>query len=411
MKFANILAIFFLLLNCPAAGNNEGCVQCHTDESILETLVAIPKIKSHMGIGPAGPPAVVIPKTYYKRYLIDKSMLEKDPHFVNGCSSCHKGDEKSTEQETAHKGVIKKPSDDLKICGDCHGDIAEAYQNASHYTVQEMFNKVSRRFSKKEVKVFAETVFGQSCKSCHASCGDCHVRSPSKDGICAGFINGHGFVKRDEGKTCAVCHGGRVYPEYTGKHNASPDVHFQKGMACIDCHKKSHIHGGPDGARKTEKMVQNRPKCIDCHKLGKETKVSAKLAHARHEGSVSCYGCHSQGDYNNCYSCHIGKGATSKLGFILGLNPDDKKTLTTLRAIPITRDTFLSAGIKMENYDEVPDYRAASVHNIQKSTERTRSCDTCHIKRKGFLSKESLIKNGSKTNESLIFKMLPLNIN
>ena len=126
---------------------------------------------------------------------------------------------------------------------------------------------------------------------------------------------------------------------------------------------------------------------------------------------MSCYGCHSQGEYNNCYNCHIGKGATSKLGFILGLNPDDKKTLTTLRAIPITRDTFLSAGIKMENYDEVPDYRAASVHNIQKSTERTRSCDTCHIKRKGFLSKESLIKNGSKTNESLIFKMLPLNIN
>jgi len=411
MKFTNFLVIFFLLLAYPAAGSNESCIQCHTDESILETLVTLPKIESLAGVGPAGPPAVVMPKTYYKRYLIDKSMLDKDPHFVNGCSSCHKGDEKSTEQEKAHKGVISKPSADLKICGDCHGDITEAYQNASHYTVQEMFNKASRRLSKKEEKVFAETVFGQSCKSCHASCGDCHVRSPSKDRISAGLINGHGFVKRDEGKTCGVCHGGRVYPEYTGKHNGNPDVHFQKGMACVDCHKKRHLHGGADGIRTNEKVAKNRPKCTDCHKLGKETKVTAKLAHSRHEGSVSCYGCHSQGEYNNCYNCHIGKGATSKLGFILGLNPGDKKTLTTLRAIPVTRDTFLSAGIKMENFDEVPDYRATSVHNIQKSTERTRSCDTCHVKRKGFLSKESLIKNGSKTNESLIFKMLPLNIN
>jgi thiosulfate/3-mercaptopyruvate sulfurtransferase len=364
-----------------------------------------------MGIGPAGPPAVVIPKTYYKRYLIDKSMLEKDPHFVNGCSSCHKGDEKSTEQETAHKGVISKPSADLKICGDCHGDITEAYQNASHYTVQEMFNKVSKRFSKKEEAIFTDKVFAQSCKSCHASCGDCHVSSPSKEGVSTGLMRGHSFVKRDEGKTCAVCHGGRVYPEYTGKHNKSPDVHFQRGMACIDCHKKSHIHGGPDGARKNEKMVHNKPKCLDCHKLGKETKVTAKLAHARHEGSVSCYGCHSQGEYNNCYNCHIGKGATSKLGFILGLNPGDKKTLTTLRATPVTRNTFLGAGIKMENFDEVPDYRGTAVHNISRSTERTRSCDTCHVKRKGFLTKESLIKSGSKANESLIFKMLPLNIN
>jgi thiosulfate/3-mercaptopyruvate sulfurtransferase len=410
MKFTTIFAIFFLFLVCPAAGNNESCIQCHTDESILKSLVAIPKIKSHAGVGPAGPPAVVVPETYYKRYLIDKNILDKDPHFINECSFCHKGDKKSTEQEKAHKGVIKKPSADLKICGDCHSDITETYQSASHYTVQEMFKKVSRRFSKKEEKIFAEKVFGQSCKSCHASCGDCHVRSPLKDGISAGFMNGHGFVKKDEGKTCAVCHGGRVYPEYTGKHGGSPDVHFQKGMTCVDCHKKRHLHGGTDVVKTKEKTVENRPKCADCHKLGKETKATARIAHARHEGRVSCYGCHSQGEYYNCYNCHIGKNATSKSGFFLGVNPEDKKTLTTLRAIPVDRETFLGSGIKMENFDEVPDYRATSVHTIQKSTERTRSCDTCHVKRKGFLSKESLIKNGSKANEGLIFKMRSLSI-
>lgn len=411
MKFATFFAIFFLFLTCAAPASSEGCIQCHTDESILQSLVATPTIKPQTGVGPAGVPAAMTPKTYHKRFLIDKTILDKDPHFINGCSSCHKGDEKSLDQEKAHIGITKKPSADLKVCSECHSDITETYQNAPHYTVQGMLNKVSKRFSKKEERIFTEKVFEQSCKSCHASCGDCHVSSPSKGGVSNGFIKGHSFVKKNEEKTCGACHGGWVYPEYTGKQNSKSDVHFQRGMTCIDCHKKNHIHGVPDGVQKNEKTVPSKPRCIDCHTLGREAKVTARLAHSRHQGSVSCYGCHVQGVYTNCFDCHIGKGATSKLGFLLGVNPGDKRTLTTLRAIPVVRDTFFSAGIKMENFDEVPDYRAASVHNIHKITERTQSCDTCHVKRKGFLSKESLMKNGSKANEGLIFKLLPLNVN
>ena len=411
MKVVNLLlAVFLILLACPASGDNESCIQCHTEESILESLVSVPKVTHPRGVGPAGPPITVTPKTYYKRYLIDKTVLSKDPHFANGCSFCHQGDEKSTDQEKAHKGIIKKPSADLKVCANCHGDITEAYQGASHYTVKGMLDKASKRFSKKEEKIFEEKVFRQSCKSCHGSCGDCHVGSPSKDGISTGFLKGHGFVKKDEGKTCAVCHGGRVYPEYTGKISGKPDVHFQKGMACIDCHKKEHLHGNMGGAPSNKRMEGNKPQCRDCHEPGKEAKTTAKLAHARHEGTVSCYGCHSQGEYNNCYNCHIGTGATTRSGFILGAHPEDKKVLTTVRAIPVARDTFRSSGLKMEHFDQVPDYRATPVHNIQKITERTRSCDTCHVKRKGFLSKGSLIKNGSKANEGLIFRMRPLNI-
>lgn len=179
----------------------------------------------------------------------------------------------------------------------------------------------------------------------------------------------------------------------------------------IDAHKHRGTPSKIDLSTETRNQLPGaRIECIDCHKLGKEAKATAKLAHARHEGNVSCHGCHSQGEYQNCYNCHIEKGSTSRLGFILGVNPEDKKTLTTLRAIPVARETFLSTGIKMENFDEAPDYRATSVHNIQKSTERTRSCDTCHIQRKGFLLKGSLMKNGSKANESLIFRMRPLNI-
>jgi hypothetical protein len=402
MKLKCLLIIVFLLIARPAVSNDESCVECHTDETILESLVAIPKIELGERGGPAGKPASIVPRTYYKRYLVDKSILDKDMHLAMGCSFCHKGDDKSFEPEKAHRGVVSKPSADLKTCGDCHGEIRDSYQNTLHYTAQGMFDKVSRRLSKKEEKVFAEKVFGQSCKSCHASCGDCHVSSPSRDGISAGFLKGHRFVKRDEEKTCGVCHGGRVYSEYTGKYGRKPDVHFQKGMACIDCHKKEHLHGKDLTG---EKVGKSKPQCIDCHQIGKEAKVTARLAHAKHQKNVTCYACHSQGAYINCYDCHIGKGSLLKSGLILGADPQEKNVLTTLRAIPVTRETFQATGMKMENFDSVPDYRAAPVHNIQKNTERTGSCDACHTKRKGFLSRESIIRNGSKANESLIFRM------
>ena len=79
-----------------------------------------------------------------------------------------------------------------------------------------------------------------------------------------------------------------------------------------------------------------------------------------------------------------------------------------MRLIPTVRDTFKSAGIMMENYDSLPNYWNTPAHNIRKRTERTRSCDTCHIDKKNFLTKESLIENGSKANEALIYAPKPI---
>jgi hypothetical protein len=62
----------------------------------------------------------------------------------------------------------------------------------------------------------------------------------------------------------------------------------------------------------------------------------------------------------------------------------------------------------MENYDALPNYWDTPAHNIRKRTDRTRSCDTCHVEARGFLTKEQLIKGGSKMNEHLIVKPKPL---
>jgi hypothetical protein len=343
----------------------------------------------------------------YKGFLVDKALLTKDPHFANGCGPCHKGDEKATAKETAHKGLVPRPSEDLSLCAQCHEPIAASYKTSLHYTTAGLKHGVSGRLSEPEKKVFADKVFEKSCRTCHASCGDCHVKSPIIGGVNVGLIKGHAFVKRDEGRTCSLCHGGRVYPEFTGEYGGTADVHYEKGMVCMDCHKKSQSHG--DGrAYNSRQEFKDKPSCAGCHKAGTEKTEKARSAHTTHSASLSCQACHSSGPYRNCYECHSGKGAQAKPGFILGLNPRDKKTVTTLRVIPAVRDTFKDAGIPMADYDALPNYWNTVPHNIRKRTERTRSCEVCHDEKKDFLTKESLLKNGSKANESLIYAPKPL---
>ena len=344
----------------------------------------------------------------YKGFLVDAELLKKDPHFQMGCKFCHQGNDEGS-WDTAHKGLVKRPSDNLEICGRCHKEAADKYAKSLHYTTAGLKNGVRGRFSPAEAKHYDENVFEASCRSCHASCGGCHVKAPPVGGIGIGLIRGHKFVKKEEGKTCAFCHGGRVYPEFTGDYGGNPDVHYEKGMMCMDCHKKAEFHG--DGkAYASKQEVKDRPACVNCHdKLGKEKLLTTKIAHTTHRDKVTCYGCHSAGEYRQCYSCHAGAGATAKPGFILGLNPWDKKTLTTLRLIPTVRDTFAKVGIKMENFDALPNYWNSPVHNIRKRTDRTRSCDACHVERSGFLKKETLPENGSKANEGLIVAPKPIN--
>lgn len=338
---------------------------------------------------------------YYKGYLVDSALLAKDPHFSQGCDICHKGDKTSTKKESAHKGMVCRPSDNLKTCGRCHGKIADTYGKSLHYTTIGQRQGVMGRFSKAELKTFDKKVFEQSCRSCHASCGDCHVKSPPVSGISMGLIQGHKFVKKDEAKTCAFCHGGRVYPEYTGEYGGTTDVHYQKGMMCLDCHNKQELHG--DGQKyMTKQEVKDRPSCTNCHKTITSEKPMTTMAHNVHLGKVSCYGCHSGGQYRNCYNCHEGTGAKSEPGFILGKNPRNRNEVTTLRVIPTVRDSFAKAGIRMAHYDNLPNYWDTPAHNIRKRTDRTRSCDSCHKDRTGFLTRETLLKGGAKANEGLI---------
>jgi len=329
-------------------------------------------------------------------------MIGKEFHLSMDCIACHQGNKHAKVKEKAHQGRIARPSDNLKTCGICHISAGQNYAKSLHFTSLGQREGVKHRFSAEELKTFDQKVFEKSCRSCHASCGSCHVKSPPVGGITTGLLQGHKFVKKNEGKTCASCHGGRVYPEFTGEYGGTPDVHYQKGMMCNDCHNKQEMHG--DGnIYKSKNDVKDRPKCQSCHQ-----DKGNQVAHTIHRDKVSCQGCHSSGQYRQCYSCHSVHGSKAEPGFILGLNPRDRKTLTTLRIIPTIRNTFEPNGIRMENFDALPNYWNSAVHNIKKRTNRTRSCDACHVNKEGFLKPEGLIKEGSKENEKLIYDIKPI---
>ena len=134
---------------------------------------------------------------------------------------------------------------------------------------------------------------------------------------------------------------GKFYNHLTG------DVHYQKGMTCIDCHTKHDLHGDGNIYNKKHQAVEIR--CEDCHgdakavsnlktsagaplpnlkkqgdqviltsKMdGKERVVSqvkeiivhgsapakAAMGIAAHMNKMECYGCHARWA-PQCYGCH-----------------------------------------------------------------------------------------------------------
>lgn len=143
---------------------------------------------------------------------------------------------------------------------------------------------VARSYGRVDVRFFEK-----NCTGCHiSSCLDCHGSS------------GHGISKPSTGN-CLECHKGYYTGwDYTGRapredslryqrgkiangeHFLSmrPDVHFEKGMSCGDCHSMDSIALGKRSSRG----------CTDCHRISSgpvEHRIKAHLE------KLECYACHS----------------------------------------------------------------------------------------------------------------------
>lgn len=123
------------------------------------------------------------------------------------------------------------------------------------------------------------------CNVCHTSCLDCHY-TPGASGI-------HTFTKDPPAETCfgfgrgnSMCHAGTMHSrrgetyiggDYSVPQGMSPDVHYKKGLGCIECHPTGE--GGMG-------HIERKAFCQDCH-------LEVEEAHSKDvHNKMDCATCH-----------------------------------------------------------------------------------------------------------------------
>ena len=324
---------------------------------------------------------------------------------VLGCFSCHLGNPLSGSLDLAHKGMVLNPGElhiVQRTCGreGCHADQSKRVKNSLMATNRGIISTLRFYWGETPdhnehltVKMLMDSgldtpsvdYYRKLCGTCHlwmqkgslpgflaekgGGCTACHYLKPhrQKDGKKAN----HPFITRQiPMKNCARCHNrsGRIGLAFQGLYESEgygtpfhdgdfseeqledgrfvkrlpPDIHFQKGMICIDCHSQKEVMG--DGKEKAHFEEQLEITCGTCHsgqqklnrifKQGRERSGPQLLTNlvrekgriflkgkqdkrlhpldrfsdrdCRHQvhDKLSCQACHSRWA-PQCYGCHV----------------------------------------------------------------------------------------------------------
>lgn len=390
--------------SAPAAsvpnGENGQCLACHTDAGHLMQVVQPPASQSDSSCAaaPSRPP-------FLDAFV--NAEFTGSVHGRFGCTGCHGGNAKTDDPAQAHAGMT--PANET--CASCHAEIADRHATSLHATLGGMAHALKQRSGEANFHKL-NPMWESDCASCHAGCSDCHVTLPKAIG--GGLIKGHQFFKRPPmADTCAVCHGSRAGGEYLGHfEGVAPDVHFEAGMHCLDCHKND-LHG--DGKTYTDRwQVAGKPSCTDCHPALPNDK--AREHNAKH-ADVSCQVCHSQ-PYQNCFECHstVKDGAYMRsagrktLDFKIGRNTvaGYPYGIVTLRSNPVARETFKHFGQNLlPSFDDHPTWKTIAPHNIRRIPEQSQSCAGCHDNDALYLRDSDLDPHGAAANRNSLMLIEP----
>ncbi len=324
---------------------------------------------------------------------------------VLGCFTCHLGNPLTGSAELAHKGMILNPGELYivsKTCGQegCHTDQVKRVKSSLMATnrgiistLRFYWNETKNHHDgltvemllKSKLDTPAVDYYRKLCGTCHlwvqrhtlpgflsekgGGCTTCHNYKPPLDK--KGRKTNHPLItKHIPMKNCVRCHNrsGRIGLAYKGLYESEgygtpfedgdvsenqlfdgrfikilePDIHYAKGMICIDCHSQREIMG--DGKEKAHFEEQLEVTCITCHDgqerlekiyeenlkkpkypiltnlvkkdgkfflKGKNDQklhplhqfLKAKCRNSTHE-RLSCQACHSKW-VPQCYGCHV----------------------------------------------------------------------------------------------------------
>jgi hypothetical protein len=296
--------------------------------------------------------------------------VELDDHHRIDCISCHGGNGQTRTETEAHSGLVAAPAHPdhaLKACGTCHQRHVEMVADNDHYTLADHISAVRGAFGvqtdspsaaliaaspepQSELEL-VDDLLRRRCLRCHPyyrgddfpavarglGCAACHFRPEQ---TAAGL---HHFMKYQGDSTCLSCHyGNHVGYDYLGRyehdfnqeyrtpymaaddslppygvefHQLEPDVHFQAGMVCVDCHGQQEVMGTADApqcavchdpnslSRSTHPAITGGPK--EFVFLSSATGRSFALpqlrhpAHQAYEATATCQACHARWTFND----------------------------------------------------------------------------------------------------------------
>ncbi|MDZ7372727.1 MAG: hypothetical protein ONB23_02040 [candidate division KSB1 bacterium] len=222
---------------------------------------------------------------------------------------------------------------------------------------------------------------------------------------------------------CFRCHGERTIREFTGQvPGTQPDVHYERGMTCFDCHPRGGFHGS-GRLDSTRYHVADLPRCTNCHPEAL-SETTTNVYHRLMVRKVQCQVCHAQ-RYRNCYGCHVGTKtsqlALSEDDFRIGKNPvkDDRHPWdwVVLRHAPVNPTSYSEWGVNLGNFAGAPTWTYASPHNIQKKTPQNSGCyGPCHLNPALYLTRDylqqkvsqgAMVSEEVQANESVVVERVP----
>ncbi|MCF7797440.1 MAG: hypothetical protein K9N11_05440 [Lentisphaeria bacterium] len=411
MRLRNVLPLLLLSLlfwQCDridqTTGVSEGeetCESCHTNQLLLTSLATTAgnsDAAGHLA------PLSAVQRVHIRLDAGEESFADVDSiHARVTCSGCHRGVNPVSEENeqkalaAAHKGLVSDPSRDSDIgCGGalCHSDIVRKHATSIHRqswgakwdlairfggpgsTVADLPPGVAENFESVQLLEIA-------------TCGECHVSRPDrlKGGFAGNATGGnHKFIRHpDVENTCTACHSNTIGAEWRGEvTGTNPDVHANFGFTCTTCHTED-LHGNGEIDREITSVydVVGIASCYSpCHSNDADDNLFHQVHWAESDNSmksVSCFVCHSQ-NLNHFEGGYPENTDLVYADFKVGLNPgyqnggtpheNEKWQVVRHTPVPrtITRDDW---GVALEYFDELPTYKRASPHNIQRWTIRT----------------------------------------
>jgi len=256
-------------------------------------------------------------------------------------------------------------------CISCHQQQAKNCKKSNHFTHKNEINITRSAWGIKDSNVTLQTL-PKPKDTIHKpadlvddflrrKCLQCHLTSKEinpTENLCLACHNTHtnkqdSFKAKPTQQKCLKCHNNNyIGTDYLGLfphdydkayrspiskegyypkrpygidfHHLSPDIHHQKGLSCIDCHKNSK-----------DKKWEDKVDCKSCH-----SDIS-KHNHQQYHSNISCNSCHSAWNISN---------------YELNVLRDDTKNYQQWKRLTVQEDRYLEKFLKkaLKNPDIKP---------------------------------------------------------